>query len=243
VTDAIVTGSFTTVAGGYLPPGRLLGEARLHVDAAAIDRYAPASTASDSPLALPALIIDPRAVTPSDTFPVSQIAILTDGTPSAIEAARTVVEVDLPGSVVWTASQVATDAAKWFVELGRVVTLGVIGAMLLAGATLAIAVITGLVERRRPFALLRLAGMPLRRLKAVLLLEAAAPLIAVAALSALLGVGVTQLLFRSFSAGFVTPDPSIVGLLTIAVAGALGVVALAMTLVDSLTGTQATRFE
>ena len=243
VTDAIVTGSFTTVAGGYLPPGRLLGEARLHVDAAAIDRYAPASTASDSPLALPALIIDPRAVTPSDTFPVSQIAILTDGTPSAIEAARTVVEVDLPGSVVWTASQVATDAAKWFVELGRVVTLGVIGAMLLAGATLAIAVITGLVERRRPFALLRLAGMPLRRLKAVLLLEAAAPLIAVAALSALLGVGVTQLLFRSFSAGFVTPDPSIVGLLTIAVAGALGVVALAMPLVDSLTGTQATRFE
>ena len=243
VTDAIVTGSFTTVAGGYLPPGRLLGEARLHVDAAAIDRYAPASTASDSPLALPALIIDPRAVTPSDTFPVSQIAILTDGTPSAIEAARTVVEVDLPGSVVWTASQVATDAAKSFVELGRVVTLGVIGAMLIAGATLAIAVITGLVERRRPFALLRLAGMPLRRLKAVLLLEAAAPLIAVAALSALLGVGVTQLLFRSFSAGFVTPDPSIVGLLTIAVAGALGVVALAMPLVDSLTGTQATRFE
>jgi hypothetical protein len=226
-----------------VPPGRLLGEARLHVDAAAIDRYAPASTASDSPLALPALIIDPRAVTPSDTFPVSQIAILTDGTPSAIEAARTVVEVDLPGSVVWTASQVATDAAKWFVELGRVVTLGVIGAMLLAGATLAIAVITGLVERRRPFALLRLAGMPLRRLKAVLLLEAAAPLIAVAALSALLGVGVAQLLFRSFSAGFVTPDPSIVGLLTIAVAGALGVVALAMPLVDSLTGTQATRFE
>ncbi len=102
---------------------------------------------------------------PSDTFPVSQIAILTDGTPSAIERARTVVQVDLPGSVVWTASQVATDAAKWFVELGRVVTLGVFGAMLLAGATLAIAVITGLVERRRPFALLRLAGMPLRRLK------------------------------------------------------------------------------
>jgi hypothetical protein len=243
VTDAIVTGTFTTVGGGFLPPGRLLGEARLHVDAAAIDRYAPASAVSDAPLALPALIIDPRAVTPSGTFPVSQIAILTDGTPSAIERARTVVQVDMPGSVVWTASQVATDAAKWFVELGRVVTLGVFGAMLLAGATLAIAVITGLVERRRPFALLRLAGMPLRRLKAVLLLEAAAPLIAVAALSALLGLAVAQLLFRSFSAGFVAPDPSIVGLLTIAVAGALGVVALAMPLVDSLTGTQATRFE
>ncbi|MEJ7695083.1 MAG: hypothetical protein WKF78_00075 [Candidatus Limnocylindrales bacterium] len=98
---------------------------------------------------------------PSDTFPVSQIAILTDGTPSAIERARTVVQVDLPGSVVWTASQVATDAAK----LGRVVTLGVFGAMLLAGATLAIAVITGLVERRRPFALLAARGDALRRLK------------------------------------------------------------------------------
>ncbi|MEJ7695084.1 MAG: hypothetical protein WKF78_00080 [Candidatus Limnocylindrales bacterium] len=77
----------------------------------------------------------------------------------------------------------------------------------------------------------------------MLLPEAAAPLIAVAALSALLGVGVAQLLFRSFSAGFVASDPSIVGLLIIAVAGALGVVGLAMPLVDSLTGTQATRFE
>ena len=248
VTDARVSGSFTTVAGGYLPPDRLLGEARLHVDAAAIDRYAPASTASDAPLALPialpALIIDPRAVTPSDTFPVSQIAVLTDGTPSAMARTRTLVQGDLPGSVAWTASQAATDSAKWFVELGRVVTLGVFGAMLLAGATLAIAVITGLVERRRPFALLRLAGMPLRRLKAVLLLEAAAPLVAVAALSALLGIGVAQLLFRSVSPGFVAlPDLSIVGLLSLAIAGALGVVALAMPLVDSLTGTQATRFE
>ncbi len=77
----------------------------------------------------------------------------------------------------------------------------------------------------------------------MLLLEAAAPLIAVAALSALLGVGVAQLLFRCFSAGSVASDPSIVGLLIIAVAGALGVVGLAMPLVDSPTGTQATRFE
>ncbi len=75
-------------------------------------------------------------------------------------------------------------------------------------------------------------------------LEAAAPLVAVAELSALLGIGVAQLLFRAFSNTVVPlPDLSIVGLLTIAVAGALGIVALAMPLVDGLNGTQATRFE
>ncbi len=120
--------------------------------------------------------------------------------------------------------------------------------MLIAGATLAIAVITGLLERRTPFALLRLTGMPVRRLQAVLLLEAAAPLAAVALLSAVLGTGVAQLLIRILVAGrpgitVPGPDLGLVALLTLASAGALGVVAAALPLVPRITDTDATRFQ
>ena len=120
-------------------------------------------------------------------FPTTRIAIRTDGDPATIERVRTATQVALPTSVVRTVSEAAADVPRSSSELGRVVSLGVIVAMLLAGASLAIAVISGLVERRTPFALLRLAGMPLDRLRAVLVLEAAAPLVAVAALSAVLG--------------------------------------------------------
>jgi hypothetical protein len=83
--------------------------------------------------------------------------------------------------MVSTRVEQSADASAPLNELARVVSLGILGAMLLAGASLAIAVATGLVERRVPFALLRLAGTPLARLRLVLFLEAAAPLLAVSA--------------------------------------------------------------
>jgi hypothetical protein len=116
--------------------------------------------------------------------------------------------------------------------------------MLIAGASLAVAVVTGLLERRIPFALLRLAGMPLARLRLVLLLEAAAPLVAVSALSALLGTLVIQLLLRSQSRiSIPPPDLGVVALLAVAIVGALAVVAAALPLVGPITDTQETRFE
>ena len=69
-------------------------------------------------------------------------------------------------------------------ELGRVVMLGVVMTMAVAGASVALAVVGGLLDRRRPFALLRQSGVTLRQLRMVLLLEAGAPLTAVALLSA-----------------------------------------------------------
>jgi len=57
-------------------------------------------------------------------------------------------------------------------------------------ATPSIASWNGLVERKRPFALLRLAGMRSRQLSYVLALETAAPLIVITAASAALGLGV-----------------------------------------------------
>ncbi len=214
-----------------------------------VDRYAPEGQAAAAPGVLPAVIVEPAAVGADlSAFLPTRIVVRTDGSTAAIERARTALEAAMPTSVVSTVGEEATDSAAAVAELGRVVSLGVIVAMLIAGATLAISVITGLLERRTPFALLRLTGMPVRRLQAVLLLEAAAPLGAVALLSAVLGTGVAQLLLRTLLASrpevaVPGPDLGLVALLTVATAGALGVVAAALPLVPRITDTEATRFQ
>ncbi len=220
-------------------------EVSLHVDPAAIDRYLPGGTTPGSRMGLPAVIIDPAAFPGGiSAFAPTRITALTDGSASSVERVRTGLEVAMPTSVVETVGEVATDSAAIVTELGRVVSMGVIVAMMLAGASLAIAVASGLVERRLPFALLRLSGVPLGRLRAVVLLEAAAPLVTVAVLSALLGTAVAQVILRALpNGGSPSPDLGVLLLLAVATAGAMGVVLTAMPLVGRITATESTRFE
>ena len=169
----------------------------------------------------------------------------TDGTRTAVERARTVLEVAMPTSGPATGAEVAAAATRIVDELGRLVTLGVVLTMAVAGASLAIAVTGSLLDRRRPFALLRLSGVPLRKLRSVLLLEAAPPLIAVAVVSGILGVLVSQLLLRLVlgNASVPLPDPSLAVLLVAGVVGALAIVAGTLPLVGPLTDLEETRFE
>ena len=100
--------------------------------------------------------------------------------------------------------------SRVFEEFGRVVGLGLIGTLVLAGCSLAVAVSTSVLERRRQFALLRSAGMPVSRLRALVLLQAGAPLFAVAVLSAVLGIVVAQVILRLATVDAVPwPDPSL----------------------------------
>ena len=242
-TDATVSTAWSST--GYSAVDIQITDVPLHVPADAVDRFAPTDMAPEARLAVPAVIIEPAAFPGGlEAFPVSSLAIQTDGDPATIERVRTALEAALPTSVVSTVGEKAADAASLTVELGRVVTLGVFVAMILAGASLAIAVISGLVERRTPFALLRLAGMPLARLRAVLVLEAAAPLVAVAALSAVLGMLVAQLVLRAIpSREIPLPDLGVAVLLAVATIGAIAVVLAAMPLVGRITGAEANRFE
>ncbi|HEY5629528.1 MAG TPA: FtsX-like permease family protein, partial [Candidatus Limnocylindrales bacterium] len=235
--------------GGFWTSTAPVHEVPIAIPADRVDRYAPEGQAAAARGVLPAVIVEPWAVGAklSALLP-TRIVVRTDGSTAAIERARTALETVMPTSVVSTVGEEVTDAGASVTELGRVVSLGVIVAMLIAGATLAISVITGLLERRTPFALLRLTGMPVRRLQAILLLEAAAPLGAVAMLSAFLGTGVAQLLLRTLMANrpeipIPGPDLGVVALLTVATAGALGVVGLALPLVPRITDTEATRFQ
>jgi hypothetical protein len=195
---------------------------------------------------LPALIIEPSAVE-ADGAAIRPAFVLaaTDGTRTGVERARTVLETALPTSGPATGAEIGAAATRIIDELGRIVTLGVVLTMAVAGASLAIAVTGGLLDRRRPFALLRLSGVPLRNLRSVILLEAAAPLIAVALLSGILGVLVSQLLLRlvAGNTSVPLPDPSLGVLLLAGLAGALAIVASMLPLVGPLTDLDETRFE
>ena len=67
----------------------------------------------------------------------------------------------------------------------------------IAGCSLAVSVAGGLAERRRPFSLLRLTGSPLAMLRRVITLEAAAPLLITAVVSAGAGLLAAQLFLRA----------------------------------------------
>ena len=124
--------------------------------------------------------------------------------------------------------------------------------LLVAGCSVAIAAVGGLLERRIPFALLRLSGTPLRTLRAVVMREAALPLFTLATTSAVLGLGVSWISVRFGETGrhqlrksliFSWPSIGLVVVLAAGLAATLAVVASILPLLDRVTRTEATRFE
>lgn len=102
----------------------------------------------------------------------------------------------------------------------------------------------GIIERKRPFALLRVAGMHLSELQRTALLEAAAPLLLIALASAMLGLGTSAVIVGL--AGGIPWNMPTVGYwlsLTGGLVVALGVVAAALPLLGRTSTPSAVRFE
>lgn len=194
---------------------------------------------------LPDLVIDPSAIA-GDAAAIRPTFVLisTTGEPATIERVRTALEGAMPTSGPATGADLLAATTHVVEELGRVISLGVVMVLLIAGCSLAVAVAGGLLDRRRPFALLRMSGVGLGSLRSVLILEAAAPLIAVAAMSCLLGVGVSQLVLRLAARDAIAlPDGSLFVLFAGSIVGALAIVACVLPLVRPITSLDETRFE
>ena len=128
------------------------------------------------------------------------ILIRTDS-PAKLEQVRTLLA---PYMIHWGATQVPKTfgevmqawAAK-FGEAQRVAFAVVALILVMAGCSLAITVMGSLVERQRPFTLLRLSGTPLATLAKVILLESALPLITAAIVAAGLGLALALLVVKA----------------------------------------------
>ncbi|HMG40679.1 MAG TPA: FtsX-like permease family protein [Acidimicrobiales bacterium] len=181
-----------------------------------------------------------------EDLPPVAVAAATDGQVATIEAVRTRLELGVPGAQPITQRDIDAESRSQLDTMQRVSNIGLSVTLVIAGCSLAVAVAGAIVERKQPFALLRLAGTRLSDLHRVVLAEAAAPLLMMAGASVGLGLVVAALVMAAGSGGdqtFVLPGLdywlSLVGGLAVA----LLVVLATLPLLDRLTALDATRFE
>jgi hypothetical protein len=118
--------------------------------------------------------------------------------------------------------------------------------LVVAGCSLAVSVGGSLVERKRPFALLRVAGTQLATLYRVVLLEAALPLVAATILAGAVAYFIATATIGAIEpAGTPVPPPAGVYYATVGagLVGALLVILTSLPLLRRLTAAAAVRFE
>jgi hypothetical protein len=195
---------------------------------------------------LPPVVVDPAALGGPGAvaaLPITRIYAATDGGELVVERILTAIVQTLPTASVQGAGDVVA-GSETYAEIGRIVSLGLIGTLALAGCSLAVAVMTATLDRRRQFVFLRSTGMPVSGLHATILLQAAAPLIVVAAFSGLLGVVVGMVVLSVAGAPVVAfPDPALLLTLALSLAVAMGIVALTLPPLERLTRPAAVRHE
>jgi ABC-type antimicrobial peptide transport system permease subunit len=118
--------------------------------------------------------------------------------------------------------------------------------LLIAGCSLAVTVGGSIVERKRPFTLLRVSGAAASTLRRVVLLEALLPLLAASVVAALVGVAVARplvaaLLPRYTHVAF--PGPTYYLTLGVGLLVAIGVILLTLPLLGRVTQPEKVRFE
>ena len=195
---------------------------------------------------LDALAVEPAPYAAEELLdlPVQLVVVETDGSAAVTDRTRTAIVQALPGAVTQNGAEQEAEADRQLVQLNRVVNLALALTLVIAGCSLAVAVASGIIERKRPFSLLRLAGMRLAELQRTALIEAAAPLLLIALASALLGL-VTSAVIVGVGGGLVWEPPSIgywVGLGG-GLALALGVAAATLPLLGRTTAPSTVRFE
>ncbi|MEU8328987.1 FtsX-like permease family protein [Micromonospora sp. NPDC048839] len=179
-------------------------------------------------------------------LPVMSILVDTDGSAAAVERARTVLEAAFPAFQV--APNVPGDFESEFANTLRgweqLANVIIVASLALAGCSLAVSVIGGLTERRRPFSLLRLSGAPVRVLRRVVALESAVPMLAVAAVATGMGLLAAQLFLKAqMDYTLVAPGPRFYAIVVVGLAACLGIIACTMPLLERITGPETARSE
>src|SRR3954467_10392386 len=181
-------------------------------------------------------------------LPVQTVAVVTDGSAPAIERARTVLETGLPttypGFAPETIAESNAQRARLNAQYRQLADVVILTSLPIAGCTLAVSVVAGLNDRRRPFGLLRLTGAPLSTLRRVVVLESAVPLLVGAVVA--IGVGfLAAALFLRSQLGYALHLPGAAYYLVVAAGllAALGVLASTLPLLRRITAPESARLE
>jgi hypothetical protein len=191
---------------------------------------------------VPDVILSPSVAGPLLRRLRPTLLVLSYDSPEALERARSLTLEQVPGSHVATRETNFNDFSSGVRRLYQVLTIATLGVFGVAALGLVVAVATGLLERRRPFALLRASGASLRTLRRTALLESIVPLGAMSLLAAGLGGVVGQWASRAGAAATPFPWQGLIVPVGGGLLASLLVVVCAMGLVGPVTSTQETRF-
>jgi hypothetical protein len=185
----------------------------------------------------------PVSLTALRRMPLDAAVVTTDGAVAAIEGARTILELTSPSAAPpATMGEISARQFSLIIELEQMIDVVIIASLVIGGCSLAVSVTAGVNDRRRPFSLLRLTGAPLRVLRSVIALEAAVPLVVIAALSSALGLLVAELFLRAqLSESLVAPHGGFYALIGSGLAVSLAVIACTLPLVARITGPEVAR--
>jgi hypothetical protein len=179
-----------------------------------------------------------------------QAVLVKAASPAALERVRTVLATQTPLSESGTAPRTFGEAVAARVAVGdtveRLIYIAVALTLLVAGCSLAVAAGGGLVERKRPFALLRVAGTPAAALYRVVLLETVLPLAVATVVAGGVAWGVSVLTVgRLAAAGTPVPVPghTYFVLMGTGLGVSLAVILATLPLLGRMTAPAAARFE
>lgn len=194
----------------------------------------------------------PRALTPAPAAnPAGMVPVViilgTDGTPEAMDRARTLlnnsgVTAHPATSTLDAGLQSSTRLIRGLAVLAY---LGMFVAIAIAGLSLAVATASAVLDRKRVLGLMRLMGMPVSVLRRVITREAAVPLLTVLLLSVGLGFVVAWLMvtFIDDTYQMTWPEPGYFMALGLSLLLALGAVTATFGLIRGTSPMTSTRFE
>jgi hypothetical protein len=179
----------------------------------------------------------------AENWPVQLVYVPTDGTLAAENRVRTRAANLVPNAIINSDRDLVDRNAVLPGDLGRLAQIGCLFALLVGACSLAAGMIGGVVERRRPFALLRASGMRLADLRRVVFLETAVTMALTSAMGVVLGVLCAYALSRLGDLVWQWPDLAVFGYVAGGILAALLLSTLTLPLLDATTRHDAVRYE
>lgn len=178
-------------------------------------------------------------------LPVLSLVVPTDGSTSALEQARTYLETAFPDRrPPATGRDAGLGTAQTLAGWRRLAAVVIIVSLPIAGCSLAVNIAGGLSERRRPFSLLRLSGVPLRMLRRVVALESAVPLLVAAVLAVAVGVLAAALFLKAQMGYTIRPLGGVYYAAVVAgLLGSFAIIAGTLPMLRRITGPETARNE
>jgi hypothetical protein len=179
------------------------------------------------------------------TLPLHSLVVETGGNKPALEQARTTLEVAMPGQLPpSTLGEITEQSRRLTTEVKQMTDVVIDVSLVIAGCSLAVSVTAGINDRKRPFSLLRLTGVPLNALRNVVALEAAVPLLVISVLSVGMGFLAAGLFLNSqLHESLRAPGSGYYLIVAAGLAASLTVIASTFPLIQRITGPEIARNE